>query len=76
MAVRKHGRKSVQKCKRTIVLSADAAARLDAHALGSHQPASRVVEALILAHCRRWVLSDRGDPAAAGQGGGEGEKAA
>lgn len=45
---------------RKFTLSTEAAQRVDLHAVGTGQTASAVVEALIVAHLRRFVLVDRG----------------
>ena len=60
-----------RKVKRTITLSADASRRLDVHALGMALDVSQVVEQLVLANCRRYVLQDREGPPSS-PGGGEG----
>jgi hypothetical protein len=69
------GRPSARKVKRTIVLTREASRRLDVHAVGMGLDVSAVVEQLVEAHCRRFVLTDRGGGEAppAGEGIGQAE---
>ena len=48
------------KRKRTVCLTDEASLRLDVHAACTRQDVSAVVEQLVLAHCRRFVVQDRG----------------
>lgn len=50
------------KRKLNLVLSADAAQRLGVHALMTGTERSAIVEGWIVAHCRRFVVQDRGGP--------------
>ncbi len=44
----------------TVHLSPEAAQRIDLHALMTGQSRSAYIESLIMTHCRRYVVSDRG----------------
>jgi hypothetical protein len=59
-------RPAVSKVKSTIHLSVEASQRLDIHATMMGFDRSALVEKLITDHLRRWVVSDRGGPDAAG----------
>lgn len=50
----------VKKLATTVHLTAEAAQRVDLHALMTGQDRSAYIESLIMAHCRRFVVSDRG----------------
>ncbi len=62
-AARKGDRPTGRKVDLKLALSPEAVHRLKVQAVGEGLRPSAVVEALILAHCRRFVLSDREKPA-------------
>lgn len=49
-----------RKLATTVHLTPEAAQRVDLHALMTGQDRSAYIEALIMTHCRRYVVSDRG----------------
>lgn len=49
-----------KKLATTVHLSAEAAQRVDLHALMTGMDRSAYIESLIMTHCRRFVVSDRG----------------
>lgn len=59
-AVKASPRVQATKLKTTIHLSPEAAERVGLHALKAGANVSAYIEGLIMAHCRRWVISDRG----------------
>lgn len=50
----------VKKLATTVHLTAEAAQRVDLHALMTGMDRSTYIESLIMQHCRRFVVSDRG----------------
>lgn len=50
----------VKKLATTVHLTAEAAQRVDLHALMMGLDRSSYIESLIIQHCRRFVVSDRG----------------
>jgi hypothetical protein len=77
MAGRKDGKTSSRTrgstVKRTISLTAEASHRLDVHAVGLGLDVSALVEQLVRAHCRRFVLHDRDRQGSGAQGPDVGE---
>lgn len=52
----------VKKLATTVHLTTEAAQRVDLHALMMGMDRSSYIESLIMQHCRRFVVSDRGGP--------------